>query len=59
MALPIWGLFMQKVYADPTIAIGKDDVFVPPLGWSVDLSCRGDESDLSSGSVDSNDTYFE
>ena len=30
MALPIWALFMQKVYADPSLGIGKDD-FVKPL----------------------------
>lgn len=47
MALPVWGLFMQKVYNDPTIAIGKDDVFVPPLGWNVDFNCTGAETDLS------------
>jgi len=47
MALPIWGIFMNKVYADPTIPIGKDDHFVPPMGWNMSLSCSGkDEEDL-------------
>ena len=45
MALPIWALFMQKVYKDPSIAIGPDDVFVPPLGWSADQLCDGSASD--------------
>lgn len=49
MALPIWGIFMQKVYKDKSIGIGKDDVFVPPLGWNVNLGCTGDDSDLQGG----------
>ncbi len=47
MALPIWGLFMQKVYKDKSIGIGKDDKFVPPLGWNLDLQCTGADTDLS------------
>ena len=49
MALPIWGIFMQKVYGDKSISIGPEDLFVSPLGWNVDLSCTGDDSDLSDG----------
>jgi len=49
MALPIWGIFMKKVYDDPTIPIGMDDRFVPPLGWNVNLSCTGAEEDMTSG----------
>ncbi len=46
MALPIWGIFMQKVYNDPTIPIGKDDHFVAPPGWRMVLNCTGDDADL-------------
>ena len=45
MALPIWALFIQKVYQDPSIPIGPDDVFVPPLGWNADQLCDGSASD--------------
>ena len=51
MALPIWGIFMQKVYGDESISIGPEDLFVPPLGWSMDLSCTGDDSDLSNDKI--------
>ncbi len=39
MALPIWGLYMQKVYADPTLRITKRefDPLTKPL--DVDLNC--------------------
>ena len=56
MALPIWALFMQKVYQDKSIAIGPDDVFVAPLGWSADQLCDGSASDSQDAS--SND-YFD
>jgi penicillin-binding protein 1A len=39
MALPIYGLFMQKVYADSTIMLPKDP-FERPRGFDVELDCR-------------------
>jgi len=33
MALPIWGYFMQKVYADTSLNISQDDKFVKPSGY--------------------------
>jgi len=38
MALPIWGLYMQKVYADESLNISKGD-FEKPEGFNVDLDC--------------------
>lgn len=58
MALPIWGLFMQKVYRDPSINIGKEDRFIPPLGWNVDLYCTGDDSDMSTERETTEEDYF-
>ena len=40
-ALPIWGLFMQKCYADSTLGIRRDAVFTSPDGLALDLSCDG------------------
>lgn len=57
MALPIWGLFMQKVYNDPSIPIGKDDVFVAPPGWNMNLSCTGSEEDMGSGEKGQDDFF--
>ncbi|MBR6423424.1 MAG: transglycosylase domain-containing protein [Bacteroidales bacterium] len=55
MALPIWARFIQKIYQDPTIPMGPEDVFVAPLGWSADQLCDGSASD--SQDATSND-YF-
>ena len=39
VALPIWALFMKKVYADPTIKISKEDFARPSTPLSVELDC--------------------
>ncbi|AYZ14570.1 transglycosylase domain-containing protein [Chryseobacterium arthrosphaerae] len=33
MALPIWAIFMKKVWADKTLGITPDDKFVKPSDW--------------------------
>ena len=45
MALPIWGLYMQKVYADPSLHISKRDFDVLSKPRSVDWDC--DESNTN------------
>lgn len=40
MALPIWALFMQKVYADSTINMPKDDFPSPSSGFTVNFDCE-------------------
>jgi penicillin-binding protein 1A len=42
MALPIWALYMQKVYADHSLKISKGD-FTAPTEFNVDLNCPGVE----------------
>ncbi|MDQ3191565.1 MAG: penicillin-binding protein [Bacteroidota bacterium] len=39
MALPIWALYMQKVYADPTIKISKEDFERPTGKLDVEVDC--------------------
>jgi len=39
MALPIVGLFLQKVYNDSTLSVTKEDKFEEPLNFSVELDC--------------------
>ena len=39
MALPIYGLFMQKVYADSSLGITQNDVFEAPENFELDLNC--------------------
>ncbi len=38
MALPIWAIFMKKVWADKTLNIRPEDKFVEPSDWSGDCS---------------------
>ena len=44
MALPIWALFMQKVYADKSIAMPQRD-FEAPVGMNNVLDCGDEEKD--------------
>jgi penicillin-binding protein 1A len=39
MALPIWGLYMQKVYADKTLNVSQDEFEKPSQPLSVQLNC--------------------
>jgi penicillin-binding protein 1A len=39
MALPIWGKFFQKVYADKTIKISKGDFIRPARMSEIELDC--------------------
>lgn len=39
MALPIWALYMKKVYADPTLNISKGDFDKPLTDISLDFDC--------------------
>ncbi len=43
MALPIWGLYMQKVYGDESLNMPKGD-FEKPKGFNVDLDCNTQSS---------------
>jgi penicillin-binding protein 1A len=58
MALPIWGIFMQKVMADKSIGINNGDVFAAPAGWNVNLSCTGGDEDLVKSSNATNEENF-
>ncbi len=42
MALPIWGIWMKKCLADPTIGWSMEsDSFTAPSGFDFDFSCEG------------------
>jgi len=40
MALPIWALYMQKVYADPQLNISQGDFEKPSKPLSVEIDCE-------------------
>ncbi len=39
MALPVYGLFLQKLYADEEMGIMEADVFDEPPGFDIELDC--------------------
>ncbi|PPZ92159.1 peptidoglycan glycosyltransferase [Cloacibacterium normanense] len=38
MALPIWGIFMKKIWADRELGITQDDKFAKPSNWTGDCA---------------------
>lgn len=57
MALPVWGIFMQKVLKDGTLNISVTDTFTSPPGFSAKLDCTGDDSELSA-TTKTKDPFF-
>ncbi len=47
MALPIWGRFMKKVYADPTLEYKPDQTFEKPENFIINLDCDDDKENSS------------
>ncbi|TND10439.1 MAG: penicillin-binding protein 1A [Bacteroidetes bacterium] len=45
MALPIWAIFMQKVYADKTLKVGKGDFEKPNKKIMMELDCKQADED--------------
>lgn len=39
MALPVYGLFLQKLYEDPELGIMEADKFIKPPGFNMELDC--------------------
>ncbi len=55
MALPIWAEYMKRVYADSTLMITQDDIFVKPAGVEeIDLDCEAQSSGRGEESIDDN-----
>lgn len=40
MALPVWAMFMQKVYDDPTLNYSREATFERPEGFNIELDCN-------------------
>lgn len=47
MALPIWAIFMKKVYADPTLGISPTVTFDIPEGYNPCNQQNQDEFDAN------------
>ena len=49
MALPVWALYMKKVFADKTLGYSEAEKFDVPEGYN---PCATDDEDFSSGDID-------
>ena len=58
MALPIWGYYMQKVYADTTIGVSMDDFEKPEKKISIELECEGGDQAIGNDWQEIPDDYF-
>ena len=58
MALPIWALFMQKVYADKSLAVPQRD-FEKPNGVNKVLDCGDDDREGAVSEADFSDEIFD
>jgi len=64
MALPIWGIFMKKCMADPTLNFKPTDRFVAPANFEMNLDCGEDMMEVADGTCiganeDEEDNYFD
>ena len=59
MALPIWGIFMQKVMKDGTLGVYESDRFIAPPGISLNLDCDGSDADAAVKAEESEEYFFE
>ena len=56
MALPIWGYYMRKVYADKSLPYSDESVFERPANFNVNLNCNDPES--IEQSLDNSEEFF-
>jgi penicillin-binding protein 1A len=51
MALPIWALFMKRVYADKSLHFEKENFSKPTIPLKVNLDCEADHESANSSST--------
>lgn len=56
MALPIWGYFMRKVYADTSLPYRDQSQFERPANFSVNINC--DDPESIEQSLDTSEDFF-
>jgi penicillin-binding protein 1A len=56
MALPIWGYYMRKVYADKTLPYSDNAEFERPANFSVNINC--DDPESIEQSQDNSEDFF-
>ena len=56
-SLPIFGLFMQKVYADSSLYVTRDDIFEKPYNFNINISCDSNNEDNQQNYEENNDFF--
>ena len=59
MALPVWGIFMNKVLKDGTLGISEQDKFIVPVGMTLNLDCDGSDADAETSSGYDEESFFD
>ena len=59
MALPVWGIFMNKVLKDGTLGISEQDKFIAPVGMTQNLDCDGSDADAETSSGYDEESFFD
>ena len=57
-ALPIWGLFMQKVLSDGTLGVTSADRFIAPPGVHFNTDCDGSDGDTVEDTHQDENSFF-
>ena len=57
-ALPIWGLFMQKVLSDGTLGVRPEDRFIAPPGVHFNTDCDGSDDDTVEDTHQDENSFF-
>ena len=57
MALPVWAIFMKKLYADPTLGISPDVKFDLPDGYDPCGRKRAEQDDFEEVDGDIGDVF--
>ncbi|MFW6389050.1 MAG: penicillin-binding protein 1A [Marinilabiliaceae bacterium] len=58
MALPIWAIFMEKVYEDEDISITQKDEFEEPVNFNINLDCPDEDAPVDEREFEGQDSTF-
>lgn len=58
MALPIWALYMKRIYEDPSLGISKGDFEKPLGGFNIETDCEKLEKEENMYNVDMDEYDF-
>lgn len=56
MALPVWGYYMKKVYADHSLPYSEDAQFERPANFDININC--DDAESKEQEMDNSEDFF-